>query len=132
MTALIAMLGGVRATVFAAVALAALAWGGIQTARIDGWQNKAGEATAKLATANDRIDGFRALLVDVNAESDRQIAEAKARADKGREAAAAARIEADRLAVRLADTRVALEAAKADPTCADQLKVKLCSAIPLL
>lgn len=132
MTALIALLGGVRGTAFAALALAALAWGGIQSARLDSWQDRAAAAALRADAAEVRIDGFRALLVSVNAEADRQIAEAKARTLAGAQAAAEAEAEAAKLQERLTDAQERLQAAKADPTCAEQLEVTLCASIPLL
>lgn len=132
MTALLALLGGVRATVFAGLLLVALGWGGVQTWRLGEAQDEAGKAAARATVAEYRIDGFRAMLVNVNAEADEQIAKAKERARAGEAAAVQAQEDADRLASRLMDARAQIEAAKADPTCAEQLEVKLCASIPLL
>src|SRR3546814_11367355 len=76
-----------------------------------------------------RIEGFRALLVNVNAEADRQIAEAKARAAEGEQAAAEAEAEAARLQARLTDAQRQLQAAKTDPQCADHLRLQLFATI---
>lgn len=132
MTWLVALLGGVRASVFAGLLLTALAWGAVQAHRVGTWQDKAADVATKLATANDRIEGFRLLLVQVNAAADQQVAQAKAQIEAGNAQAARVAEDAARLASTLKDTKSRLEAAKADPTCAEQLKVKLCSAIPLL
>src|SRR3546814_4025850 len=83
MTALIALLGGVRATVFASALLAALAWGSVQTHRLGNAQEDAESAEKRATEAEIRIDGFQALLVRVNAEADRQLAESKAQALAG-------------------------------------------------
>src|SRR3546814_17125255 len=79
-----------------------------------------------------RSEGFSALRVNVNAEADRQIAEAKGRAAEGERAAAEAEAEAARLQARLTDAQRQMQAAKTDPTCAEQLRIQLCAAIPLL
>src|SRR3546814_7005398 len=66
------------------------------------------------ADAALRIEGFRALLVNVNAEADRQIAEAKARAAEGEQAAAEAEAEAARLQARLTDAQRQMQAARSE------------------
>lgn len=132
MTALIALLGGVRATVFASLLLAALAATGIQSHRLGNAQEARDDAQARLAVANERIEGFRGLLVQVNAAADEQLAKAKAKADAGAAAAAQARAEADRLAAALTDAQRRMQAAKSDPTCAEQLRIQLCPQIPIL
>src|SRR3546814_12655324 len=79
-TALIALLGGVRATVFAGLMLAALGWAGVQSYRLGHAPEDAATSARAPADPALRIEGFRALLVSVNAEAARQISEAKARA----------------------------------------------------
>src|SRR3546814_10158778 len=131
-TALIALLGGVRATVFAGLMLAALGWAGVQSYRLGNAQEDAAKSARAAADAALRIEGFRALLVNVNAEADRQIAEAKARAAEGEQAAAEAEAEAARLQARLTDAKRPMQADKTDPTYAEQLRIQLGSSIPLL
>src|SRR3546814_18733891 len=77
------------------------------------------------ADAALRIEGFRALLVNVNAEADRQIAEAKARAAEGEQAAAEAEAEAARLQARLTDAPRQMQAATPHPKLDEQLKHNL-------
>lgn len=136
MTALVALLGGFRATGFACLLLIVSGWfavhAKVQAHRVASAQEQEAALRTQLAAADDRVEAFRMLLGQVNAEADRQIAEAKKQANAGALAASTAKAEADRLAARLASTQDALQAAKADPDCADQLKVKLCAAIPLL
>lgn len=132
MTALVALLGGVRATVFAGLLLVALAWGGWQAHAADNARDEAKAALASLDAANQRVSGYRALLADINAVADHEIVEAQKRAAAGESAAAEAREKAKKLAGQLAVTEHQLQDAKADPTCAEQLRMRLCPAIPLL
>src|SRR3546814_12076155 len=83
MTALIALLGGVRATVFASALLAALAWGSVQTHRLGNAQEDAESAEKRAPEAELRTHGFQGLLVRVHAEADRQVAESNAQALPG-------------------------------------------------
>src|SRR3546814_4138704 len=92
--------------------LAALGWAGVQSYRLGNAQEDAAKSARAAADAALRIEGFRALLVNVNAEADRQIAEAKARAAEGEQAAAEAEAEAARLQARLTDAQRQMQAAK--------------------
>src|SRR3546814_8229228 len=58
-------------------------WGSVQTHRLGNAQEDAESAEKRATEAEIRIDGFQALLVRVNAEADRQIAESKAQALAG-------------------------------------------------
>lgn len=132
MTALVALLGGWRATGFAVLLLGALLWTWVEAGRADHARAQAVRLQTEVDTANDRIAAFRMLLGQVNAAADQQIVDAKAQATAGKEAAEKAKAEAERLAGKLATTQARLEAAKADPGCAEQLRQMLCPAIPLL
>lgn len=113
MTALVALLGGIRATVFAAVAAVALAACGVQTWRLHGARAdvaQAEAATANLRAENAALRGAAASaaitirnLRDANAE----LADA-ARADiaEAERAAAAVGRERDRLRGELQAERV--------------------------
>ena len=132
MTALVALLGGVRATVFAGLLLAMIGWAGVQSARLKAAHRAAGAAQADLTVANARIDGFRALLGEVNAVADAEVEKAKAKAADGEAKAAKSDATAKAADDRAADAEHRLQAAKAALTCADQLRMTLCPAIPLL
>jgi uncharacterized coiled-coil DUF342 family protein len=131
-TALVALLGGVRATVFAGLLAVALGWGGWQANAAGNARKEADNARAELDAANQRVSGYRALLADVNDTADAEIAEAKRQAIAGKKAADEAREKAKTLAGQLAVAEYALQEAKSDPTCAEQLRMQLCPAIPLL
>src|SRR3546814_219361 len=119
-TALIALLGGVRATVFAGLMLE-LGWAGVQSYRLGNAQEDAAKSARAAADAALRIEGFRALLVNVNAEADRQIAEPKARAAEGEQPAAEADAEAARLQARTPDAQRQQQEATTAPPYPEQL-----------
>src|SRR3546814_6674528 len=96
--------------------LAALGWAGVQSYRLGNAQEDAAKSARAPADAALRIEGFRALLVNVNAEADRQIAEAKARAAEGEKAAAEAAAEAARLQARRTDAQRQMHARTDDHT----------------
>src|SRR3546814_12068478 len=85
--------------------LAALGWAGVQSYRLGNAQEDAAKSARAAADAALRIEGFRALLVNVNAEADRHIAEAKARSAEGAQAAAEPEAAAARLQARLQDAQ---------------------------
>src|SRR3546814_5215511 len=109
--------------------LAALGWAGVQSYRLGNAQEDAAKSARAAADAALPIDGFRALLVNVNAAADRQIPEAKARAAEGQQAAAEAEAEAAPLPARLPDAARQMQAARTAPTCAAQFRIQLCPAI---
>src|SRR3546814_18878275 len=112
MTALIALLGGVRATVFASALLAALAWGSVQTHRLGNAQEVAESAEKRATEAEIRIDGFQALLVRAKAEADRTIAEFNAQAHAGEVSWTGSEEAADRVRGVLLDTQASEDAGR--------------------
>src|SRR3546814_12701554 len=121
-----------RPFLFSGFMLRELGWADVHPYRLGNAQGAPAKSARAAADAALRIEGFRALLVNVNSEADRQIAEANARAAEGEQAAAEAEAEAARLQARLTDAQRQMQAAKTDPTCAEQLMIQLCAAIPLL
>lgn len=85
-----------------------------------------------LAASKGQVSACATSLAAVNRATQAEVDEAIRLARKGEEAAQAARQDAHRAAAREEAARRELQAAKREPTCADQLRVELCPAIPLL
>lgn len=85
-----------------------------------------------LAVSRSNVAACGAALNAVNAQAEATLEDAARMAQKGQEAAQAARADALRAAEREREAQRALQAAKREPDCADQLRMVLCPAIPLL
>lgn len=132
MSALVALLGGVRGTLFATLAVALLAYAVVQSVRLRHAQDEIRVLAAQLSEASTRIAGCAQAMQVVNAQADEEIAKAHEQARAGEAAVEHLQAQTVQLAGRLDKAQTDLDAAKSDPTCAEQLRMKLCSAIPLL
>lgn len=104
----------------------------LQSCRASHYSDKADSLTASLATARGGLASCAVALAEVNAVTDEAKA-AAARSERAGQQAAQAAVQAAREAeAREREARRALDEARTDPTCAEQLEVKLCAAIPLL
>ena len=129
--------------IVATVAMLLLAWRavswGVETIR-EGGREEARAAAAveiaqlqgQLATEPTQVATCAASLVRVNEEAARGIREAEARMRRGEIAAAEAQAGARDDAAEGARASGALTAARAEPTCREQLEMTLCPSIPLL
>lgn len=104
----------------------------LQSCRASHYSDKADEMRASLAVAKGQSEACATALEDVNAATD-EAKVAAARAERAGQQAAQAAVQAAREAEeREREARRALGEARRDPTCAEQLEIKLCAAIPLL
>lgn len=85
-----------------------------------------------LAQGRVQVAACAEALTAVNEATQAEVDEAIRLALKGEEAAQAARRDAHRAAEREKAAHDALQASKREPACADQLRIELCPAIPLL
>lgn len=86
----------------------------------------------KLAAERAQVSACATALDAVNAVTAEAVADGARREQAVREAAQAALQAAREAEGRAREARRALAESRRDPTCAEQLEVKLCAAIPLL
>ena len=111
----------------------ALVLGIVFTASLLSRERSAHDATREaLAVQRGQVSACATSLEAVNAATAEELAEAQRWAKAGQEAAQAALQDAREAAEREDAARQALQAAKREPTCAEQLEVRLCASIPLL
>lgn len=120
-----------REILFAAVGLLAFALI-LSVSTCSRERNKHDATRDRLAAERAQVSACATSLEAVNAATDDAKAEAARREQAGREAAQAALQAAREAAERAETARQALQAAKREPTCAEQLEVRLCASIPLL
>ena len=113
----------------AALLILALA---LQSCRASHYSDKADELRGSLATKQGQVDACSKALVAVDAATIEAQAEAARRERAGQQAAQAALQAAREAGERHREAERALAEARRDPTCAEQLEVRLCPAIPLL
>lgn len=104
----------------------------LQSCRASHYSDQADELRASLAVQRGQVEACARSLEAVNAATEAEVAEAQRWAKAGQEAARAALQDAREAAERAETARQALQAAKREPTCAEQLEVRLCPSIPLL
>lgn len=111
----------------------ALVLGIVFTASLLSRERSAHDATREaLAVQRGQVSACATSLEAVNAATAAEVEEAERMARLGQEAARAALQDAREAAERADAARQALQAAKREPTCAEQLEVRLCPSIPLL
>lgn len=92
---------------------------------------KVQEAREALAVERAKVDGCATALDAVNANTADAVADAARRAAKGEGAAQRAVEAAEQAKARQGELSRQLQEAKRLPSCAEQLRVELCPAIPL-
>lgn len=118
--------------IITSVALAVVAFGGIQTVRLAGAKAEIASLDSRLSTRTIELASCSEALDRVNEEAEKRILEASQRAARGEAAAARAMDLAEAAEAARESAREALRDATRDPTCRDQLETVLCPAIPLL
>ena len=104
----------------------------LQSFRASHYSGKVDDLTASLATKQGQVDACSKALVAVDAATVEAKADAARRERAGQQAAQAALQAAREAGERQREAERALSEARRDPTCAEQLEVTLCPAIPLL
>lgn len=104
----------------------------LQSFRASHYSGQVDEMRGSLASEREQVSACVLALDAVNAVTAEAVADGARREQEGREAAQAALQAAREAEMRARDASRALAEARTDPTCAEQLEVKLCAAIPLL
>lgn len=118
--------------IITSVALAVVAFGGIQTVRLAGAKAEIASLDSRLSARTIELASCAEALDEVNERANRALSEARERARAGEIAADRARAARDAAEAARDTLAGALAASRRDPTCSEQLEIELCPAIPLL
>ena len=104
----------------------------LQSFRASHYSDQVDAMRGSLAYEREQVSACALALDAVNAVTAEAVADGARREQEGAAAAQAALQAAREAEIRAREASRALKEARRDPTCAEQLEVKLCAAIPLL